>query len=360
MIYNIARSAFLTIALVGGFSLLTSCTVDQEAGYTTSGGAAKTKKSSVQTDTDSTSWKEKRDAAKSEREERREEAEKAKSKELAAKEAADKKALALKESAEKKEDARKEAEKDLEKEIAAREERDKEKRELAETKAREAELAAKNKAKEDEKAAKIAAREKSEQDREARKKAEKVRELAESGSSRERRPLFGGGGSSKYRSAGQDIYVNKGLLSSLSPSNAKIEIDISEQKVRIFKSAEGHKHLVIESNVSTGKSGHSTPTGSYRLQEKLVAKRSTRYGRWVNSSGATIQSDGDSYRRPGGASGFVGASMPYWMRITGGIGMHIGYVPDYPASHGCIRVPAEIQPLIFSKVGVGTSVTIQY
>jgi lipoprotein-anchoring transpeptidase ErfK/SrfK len=52
--------------------------------------------------------------------------------------------------------------------------------------------------------------------------------------------------------------------------------------------------------------------------------------------------------------------MPYWMRINGGIGLHVGFVPDQPASHGCIRVPASIQPLIFSKVGVGTPVTVTH
>ncbi|MEO0414481.1 MAG: L,D-transpeptidase family protein, partial [Verrucomicrobiota bacterium] len=58
-------------------------------------------------------------------------------------------------------------------------------------------------------------------------------------------------------------------------------------------------------------------------------------------------------------SKFVGADMPYWCRITGGIGMHIGYVPNHPASHGCIRIPPTVQPLIFSKVRVGTPVTIR-
>jgi lipoprotein-anchoring transpeptidase ErfK/SrfK len=53
--------------------------------------------------------------------------------------------------------------------------------------------------------------------------------------------------------------------------------------------------------------------------------------------------------------------MPYWMRVTWfGIGMHIGYVPDHAASHGCIRVPAHIQPTIYEKVRVGTPVKIHY
>ncbi|MEM1442395.1 MAG: L,D-transpeptidase family protein, partial [Verrucomicrobiota bacterium] len=164
---------------------------------------------------------------------------------------------------------------------------------------------------------------------------------------------------SKYKSEGHDIYVNQRLLASLNSSNAKIEIDLSEQKARIYQTGGGSKNLVIETSISSGKSGHTTPTGSYRIKEKLVHKRSTLYGTWMNSSGATVRSSGDSRQRPYGGSRFVGAEMPYWMRITGGIGMHIGYVPNHPASHGCIRVPSAIQPLIYSKVGVGTPVTIK-
>ena len=34
--------------------------------------------------------------------------------------------------------------------------------------------------------------------------------------------------------------------------------------------------------------------------------------------------------------------MPYFLRIHGGIGMHAGYLPGYPASHGCIRLPEKM------------------
>lgn len=165
--------------------------------------------------------------------------------------------------------------------------------------------------------------------------------------------------SSKYKSEGHYVYVNQVLLSSLSPANAKVEIDLGDQRVRVYKTG-AKKQLVIESSVSSGKPGHNTPTGTFRIKEKLTAKRSTLYGRWTNSSGSTIPSAGESGSRPSGATTFVGASMPYWMRINGGVGMHIGHVPNYPASHGCIRVPSSVQPLIFSKVGVGTSVTIMH
>jgi lipoprotein-anchoring transpeptidase ErfK/SrfK len=154
--------------------------------------------------------------------------------------------------------------------------------------------------------------------------------------------------------------VNNRLLYSLNASNAKIEIDLGDQRARIYKTSGGQKQLVIETQISSGKAGHSTPTGSFRIQEKLQHKRSTLYGRWLNSSGSLVQSSGDSRKRPPGGATFVGTEMPYWMRVTGGIGMHIGYVPNGPASHGCIRVPSVIQPLIYSKVGVGTPVTIAY
>ena len=58
-------------------------------------------------------------------------------------------------------------------------------------------------------------------------------------------------------------------------------------------------------------------------------KSSGTYGAIVNSSGQVIDSDAKAGREsipPGGR--FVGAPMPYWMRLTGtGIGMHAGRHP---------------------------------
>jgi lipoprotein-anchoring transpeptidase ErfK/SrfK len=162
----------------------------------------------------------------------------------------------------------------------------------------------------------------------------------------------------QYKSKGNSLYINRFLLPALNSSNARIEISLAQQKARIYKMNGLDKQLVIETQISSGKSGHTSPTGSFSISEKLESKRSTLYGRWVNSAGSTVVSDGNSGSHPGGSASFVGAEMPYWMRITGGVGMHIGYVPNYPASHGCIRVPGGVQPLIFSKVGVGTPVVI--
>ena len=54
---------------------------------------------------------------------------------------------------------------------------------------------------------------------------------------------------------------------------------------------------------------------------------------------------------------FEGATMPYWMRLTdSGVGLHVGYVPGRPASHGCIRLKRDSATEIFELVKVGTPV----
>jgi lipoprotein-anchoring transpeptidase ErfK/SrfK len=50
--------------------------------------------------------------------------------------------------------------------------------------------------------------------------------------------------------------------------------------------------------------------------------------------------------------------MPYYMKIAPGFGMHAGYLPGYPASHGCIRMPEFMAEDFFRSVSVGTPVTI--
>lgn len=159
--------------------------------------------------------------------------------------------------------------------------------------------------------------------------------------------------------SGHYLFVDDDVLSTLTPSDTKIDIDLTKQRAKIL---DGQDRIAVETQISTGTSNHRTPTGKFTILEKVVDKYSNRYGSWVNAeTGATISSDGDSYKKPAGNAHFVGTKMPYWMRVTWfGIGMHIGYVPDYAASHGCIRVPSHIQPQIYEKVRVGTPVNIHY
>jgi lipoprotein-anchoring transpeptidase ErfK/SrfK len=50
--------------------------------------------------------------------------------------------------------------------------------------------------------------------------------------------------------------------------------------------------------------------------------------------------------------------MPYFMEFSPAIGVHAGYLPGYPASHGCVRMPRDLAALFFQRVQIGTPVTV--
>lgn len=134
-----------------------------------------------------------------------------------------------------------------------------------------------------------------------------------------------------------------------------IRISLSEQRAYFYKGGQ----LVGVSIISTGREGFGTPTGSWTLQQKDIDHKSTLYGDYVDGNGGIIRKDVDTSkdRRPPGAI-FDGAKMPFFMRIHGGVGMHEGFLPGYPASHGCIRMPGFMAEKFFNNVSVGTPVTI--
>jgi hypothetical protein len=113
--------------------------------------------------------------------------------------------------------------------------------------------------------------------------------------------------------------------------------------------------------VATGKEGHGTSPGSYKITEKIVDKYSNRYGWFEDEFGTVTKPDARYNERVPPGEVYVSAPMPYWMRLTNyGIGMHGGLIPQpgKPASHGCIRLPQEFVPQLFSAIVVGTPVTI--
>jgi hypothetical protein len=139
-----------------------------------------------------------------------------------------------------------------------------------------------------------------------------------------------------------------------------VNVVLNEQKAYIYRGGQpaGWTYL------ASGKSGHATPTGTFTVLEKKPQKSSETYGVIVNSSGQVINSDAmagrDSIPRGGH---FVGAPMPYWMRLTGtGVGMHAGNIPHpgLPASHGCIRLPAAMAAKLYDVVGIGSKVVVTY
>jgi hypothetical protein len=136
----------------------------------------------------------------------------------------------------------------------------------------------------------------------------------------------------------------------------RIHIRLHEQKAYFYKGDQ----LVGISILSTGREGFGTPSGKFKIQQKSIDHVSSRYGDYVDAqNGAVLMQNIDRKKdpMPRGAK-YDGAKMPYFMRIHGGVGMHEGFLPGYPASHGCIRMPGFMAAAFFRNVELGTPVTV--
>jgi lipoprotein-anchoring transpeptidase ErfK/SrfK len=51
--------------------------------------------------------------------------------------------------------------------------------------------------------------------------------------------------------------------------------------------------------------------------------------------------------------------MPWFMEFANGVGMHTGFLPGIPDSHGCIRLPDRMAKTFFEVTPMGTPVTVQ-
>ena len=138
----------------------------------------------------------------------------------------------------------------------------------------------------------------------------------------------------------------------------RIVIDTNEQKARFYVGED----QVGWTTVASGVSKHPTPKGHFEVIEKAANKRSNLYGKVLGKGGQVLSTNAKAGKGefPAG-SRFEGASMPYYLRLTyDGIGLHAGPIPHpgRPASHGCIRLPSKLAPVLFEHVTIGTQVSI--
>ena len=109
----------------------------------------------------------------------------------------------------------------------------------------------------------------------------------------------------------------------------KVIVNLSSQRAVLYENG----RVSYNTKISTGKKGYRTPTGTYVITDKHRHHTSSIYG----------------------------SSMPYFMRLScAAFGLHEGYVPNYPASHGCIRVPRTGAAHLFARCEVGDVVEITY
>ncbi len=141
------------------------------------------------------------------------------------------------------------------------------------------------------------------------------------------------------------------------PGDISVEIDLSSQ-IATYRRGD---RTIGWSFVSTGKEGHSTSPGSYKVTEMMEVKLSDRYG-WITDPAGNV-SNGDAKPTTPVPEGhtYHPAAMQHWMRLTWyGVGMHAGEIPrpGEAASHGCIRLPKDFVPKLYEVAKVGTPVKI--
>jgi lipoprotein-anchoring transpeptidase ErfK/SrfK len=107
-----------------------------------------------------------------------------------------------------------------------------------------------------------------------------------------------------------------------------IIISIADQRLTVY--SDGVQ--IAQAPISTGMPGHPTPMGVFTVIQKQKWHRSNLYS---------------------------GAPMPFMQRITwSGVAMHAGVLPGYPASHGCIRLPAEFATRFYGYTKLGARVIV--
>ena len=136
-----------------------------------------------------------------------------------------------------------------------------------------------------------------------------------------------------------------------------IRLNRDDQKAYFYKGDE----LVGVTPISTGKSTHTTPAGRFKITQKNKDHESSLYGVIRDrATGMIVNDDADTRKhRAGPGQVFEHAPMPYFMRFNGGIGMHVGHLPGYAASHGCVRMPKEMAVKFFETAKLGTPVVVE-
>lgn len=137
---------------------------------------------------------------------------------------------------------------------------------------------------------------------------------------------------------------------------ASILVRLREQQAYLYKG----KYEIATSRISTGREGYNTPCGRYRVIRKDLDHRSSIYGYYADDLGRAVKENVDMRKdRKPPYSHFVGASMPYFLEFSPGYGLHAGYLPGFPASHGCVRMPYWKARQFYNTAKLGTLVVIK-
>ncbi len=108
-----------------------------------------------------------------------------------------------------------------------------------------------------------------------------------------------------------------------------IYVDLSSQIAMVYRNG----IRIAATTVSSGKSGHDTPTGVFTILQKDAKHRSSLYS---------------------------SAPMPFQERLTwDGVALHAGGLPGYPESHGCVHLPYEFARQLFAITDLGVTIVVE-
>src|SRR5260370_10976117 len=144
------------------------------------------------------------------------------------------------------------------------------------------------------------------------------------------------------------------LCTKLSAQQTAVIINLTEQTAYLLKDG----RVAFVSPIASGKDGWGTPIGSFKVISKDLNHQSGNFGLVSDSYGRIVNPNATpgSYVPPG--CHYMPAPMPYFMEFSKCVGMHAGYLPGYPASHGCVRMPRDLAAEFFARVRIGTPVKV--
>ena len=144
------------------------------------------------------------------------------------------------------------------------------------------------------------------------------------------------------------------LCTKLSAQQTAVIIDLTQQTAYLLEDG----RVAFVSPIASGKEGRGTPIGNFRVISKDLNHQSGTFGLVSDSYGRIVNPNAtpNSYVPPG--CHYIPAPMPYFMEFRKYVGMHAGYLPGYPASHGWVRMPRDLAAEFFARVKIGTPVKV--
>jgi len=145
-----------------------------------------------------------------------------------------------------------------------------------------------------------------------------------------------------------------GAAPELHAQRTAVVINLTEQTAYLLENG----RVALVSPIASGKEGWGTPAGRFHIIKKDLDHVSADFGLVVDGYGRIVNPNATPSSRVPPSCHYMPAPMPDYMQFGPFLGMHGGFLPGYPASHGCVRMPHDLAAEFFARVEVGTPVEV--